>query len=170
MAALDLQELPSIFPAEEEKKQQVRAPRQAEARSASSGRPVKKTEDPSKKELPSKLLSGGYPPPTYGPPREGDFSMVTIPHSPSEPGSRGGQSQTSREPIHFPLVSLHRIREVISPRSSKMTLTFFLCDGREFPALHFYDGGTRGLIQALRRYMNLSQYAFIMDRCLCLVG
>eukprot|EP00731_Ephydatia_muelleri_P039230 Em1242g1a len=155
MAALDLQELPSIFPAEEEKKQ-ARSPRQAEARSASSGS-AKKTEDPGKKgTLSSRLSSGGYPPPTYGPPREGDFSMVTIPHSPSEPGSRGGQSQASREPINFPLVSLHRIREAISPRSSKKTLTFFLCDGREFPALHFYDGGTRGLIQALRRYMNLT--------------
>ena len=152
MAALDLQELPSIFPAEEERQARVI---QAEGRRTS--KPNKKPEDPGKAG-PSKTSYGGYPPPTHGPARDGDFSMVTVPHSPSEP-SRGGQSQTSREPINFPLASLHRIRESIVTHSSKKSLTFFLCDGREFPALYFYDGGTGGLIQALQRYLNLSRYA-----------
>lgn len=48
------------------------------------------------------------------------------------------------------------------------SLTFFLTDGRELPTLHFHDGGTAGLLQALQRYTYLIRCVSMLQG-ICLI-
>ena len=56
-------------------------------------------------------------------------------------------------PVTFLLSDLKYVKENPVKPGRVQTLTFYLSDGKELPALHFYDGGTSGLLQALKRYV-----------------